>query len=263
MVDDIGSIDFNKTVASVFNDTGTAGTPEQTEFGASFESMAGTVSEAGLDPGTLLELSKTNEAYRLEQEQKERIAREELAREEEGRRKAREAAEEQRKQEEERLRKEKEEKEAKEREQREQLERVSRQAKELEERLERLATSMPPPQTAVIDPEATQISKGVVSEVMGNNSYPGAQSAVHRSAIVFDVPSQAPAKKSPIIMIAAVVLMVLLGAGIGGFFLLRSKSTSTTNNQPNNPVVNPPAVKAELVEIVGNLSNGKEHRRRT
>ena len=156
-----GSIDFNKTVASVFNDTGTAGTPEQTEFGASFESMAGTVSEAGLDPGTLLELSKTNEAYRLEQEQKERIAREELAREEEGRRKAREAAEEQRKQEEERLRKEKEEKEAKEREQREQLERVSRQAKELEERLERLATSMPPPQTAVIDRRPLRLARAL------------------------------------------------------------------------------------------------------
>jgi serine/threonine protein kinase/formylglycine-generating enzyme required for sulfatase activity len=246
-----GSIDFNKTVASVFTDTGSATPPEHTEFG-SFDSMAGTVSETALDPGTLLELSKTNEAYRREQEQREQIAREELAREAEGRRKAEEEAEQQRKQEE-RLRKEAEEREEKERQQREQIERVARQAKELEERLERLATSMPPPQTAVLDHESTQISPGIVTEAIGNNSFPGVQPVVaQRKAIVFDVPSRAPSRKSPALMIGAMIgLVLLLSGGLGAYFLISSDPDPTPSGPKDNPKVNPVAIKAEQVEIVG------------
>jgi formylglycine-generating enzyme required for sulfatase activity len=215
--------------------------------------MAGTVSEAALDPGTLLELSKTNEAYRREQEQREQIAREELAREAESRKKAEEEAAQQRKQEEDRLRKETEEREEKERQQREQIERVARQAKELEERLERLATSMPPPQTAVLDPEATQISPGIVTEAIGNNSFPGVQPVVaQRKAIVFDVPSRAPTRKSPALLIGAVVgLVLLLSGGIGAYFLFRPDPEPTPIRRTDNPIVYPPAMKAQLVEIVG------------
>src|SRR4029453_18155443 len=171
-----GAIDFNKTVATPFTATGTNAPPEETGFGASFDSMAGTVSAASLDSDVQQQVASANEAYRREQEQRDRIAREEVAREAEHKRKVQEEADRKRKQEEERVRKEKEEREEKERQQREQIERVSRQAKELEERLERLATSMPP-QAAVLDPEATQVHHNVLpTEVMGYKSFPSVPS---------------------------------------------------------------------------------------
>ncbi len=249
-----GSFDFNKTVASTgFNETGSAPAPGATEFGANFDSLAGTVSETALNPETLLELSRTNEAYRLEQEQRERIAREELAREAESRRRTQEEADLKKKQDKERRRKEKEERDEQDRQQREQIERVARQAKDLEERLERLATSVPP-QATMLDPEATQVREGGITAAAGASSVAGVpQPGSQRKVMVFDVPAHAPSRKGSWLVIgSALVLLTLVGAGIGGYFLLRPKPESNQGQATDNGAVNPPIIKkADLVEIAG------------
>src|SRR5215813_2132615 len=116
---DTGSIDLNKTVASALVDTGSSEPPAQTGFGASYESLAGTVSGAPIDAG-VHQVSNAGEAYRREQEQREQVAREELAREAEARRTHQEAEAQKRREEEERLRKESDERAEQDRQQREQ-----------------------------------------------------------------------------------------------------------------------------------------------
>ena len=249
---DTGAIDFNRTVASNFTSTGTATPAEETGFGASFDSMAGTVSAASLDTDVAAQVASVNETMKREQEQRERVAREELAREAEYKRKVLEEAD-KRRQEEERQRKEKEDREEKERLQREQIERVARQAKELEERLERLATSMPPKAAGVIDPEATQVHSSVAAQAVGDNSYPRARAfEASRPSVVVEVPTRKPpAKKTPF-MIAAVVLFVVLAGGVGSYFYLKPKEVVPGQTNGNvTPTPGPTAIKAELVDIPG------------
>src|SRR5882724_1647081 len=253
-VRDTGSIDLNKTVATVLTDTGSTSAPEHSDFGASFDSMAGTVSAASIDANVQQQVSSAGEAYRREQEQRERAAREELEREAEARRRQQEEAERKRKEEEERQRKEQQEREEKERQQREQIERVTRQAKDLEERLARLATSMPPAAAAVVDPEVTQVHQSLITDSMGNNSYPGVQPVIPgRGSVVVEVPTSRVAGKSPALKIGGVVLLLLLlsGGGIGGYFLLRPKPAASPAKAPKNPAQDPQTFKAELVEIPG------------
>ena len=116
--------------------------------------------------------------------------------------------------------------EEREQEQREQMERVERQAKELEDRLARLATSMPP-SVAVLDPEATQVSRGGIrTEVMGNNSFPGAAEAASQRGSQFEI-SIPGKKKNSIVLIGGIVLVTVLIVGtIAAYFLLRSNTTS-------------------------------------
>jgi formylglycine-generating enzyme required for sulfatase activity len=221
--------------------------------------MDGTISSSALGAEEQAKLAASREAYEREQKEKERVAREELARESEERRKAEEEKERKRKEQEERVLKEQQAREERERQQREQIERVERQARELEERLARLATSMPPPpQTTVIDPEATQVHQGVRTETVGNNSFPGA-AATHRDSVappfVVSIPPQA--KSNSMLMIGAVVLIVLLiGGGTGAYFLMWSKPTTGPGINGNNPTPAPTSgtdtpIKADLVEIPG------------
>jgi formylglycine-generating enzyme required for sulfatase activity/serine/threonine protein kinase len=251
---DTGSIDFNRTVASSFTSTGVTPPAEETGFGASFDSMAGTVSAASLDTDVAAQVASVNERMKREQEDRERVARDELAREADYKRKVLEEAD-KRRQEEDRVRKEKEDREEKERLQREQIERVTRQAKELEERLERLATSMPPKAAAVIDPEVTQVHQNIAPQAVGDNSYPRAQAVeAARPAVVVEVPQRKSGSKTPII-IAAVVLFVILVSAVGGYIYLRPKEVvgpgKGNNNGNGGPSPPPTQIKADSVEIPG------------
>ena len=137
-----GQLDASETMHAPAISTGSKSAPVTSQV--AYDSMAGTVSSAALGPEEQAQIAASRTEYEREQKQRDRIAREELDREAEARRKATEEKERKRKAEEERLRKEEEERAYRERQQREQMERVERQAKELEERLSRLATRMPP-----------------------------------------------------------------------------------------------------------------------
>jgi serine/threonine-protein kinase len=250
---DTGAIDLNRTVAGSFASTGTTPPAEETGFGASFDSMAGTVSAASLDTDVAAQVASVNERMKREQEERERVARDELAREAEYKRKVQAEAD-KRRQEEERARKEKEDREEKERLQREQIERVARQAKELEERLERLATSMPPKAAAVLDPEVTQVHQNIAPQVVGDNSYPRARAMeASRPAVVVEVPERKSGKKMAI-MVVAVVLFVVIVGGIGSYIYLQPKEiggTGNVNGKGTTPTPAPTPVNAELVDIPG------------
>src|SRR5215468_9364436 len=89
-----GALDPHRTMVSDVEPTNQQ--PQSTgkaNFGASFDSLAGTVSSTELDEKVQQELSDTASRHRVEQEARERIAREELAREAEARRQAAEEAE--------------------------------------------------------------------------------------------------------------------------------------------------------------------------
>src|SRR6266850_6116757 len=241
-----GALDPNKTLVSGLASTTTpTPAPDDTDFAASFDSMAGTVSAASREEGLQREISSATEAHRREQALREEAAREELARETEARNQARQEAERQRREEEERFRKEAEDRQEKERQQQEKLERMALQAKELEDRLERLATSMPP-QTTVIDPEATQIRQIAVSPELAQNSFPGVQPVDRRKPAVVDLPARAKSKlRLPII--AVIVGFLVLGAAIGAYFMLRPKPNVVTVAPPTKP----PSPKAELAAVEG------------
>jgi formylglycine-generating enzyme required for sulfatase activity/serine/threonine protein kinase len=222
--------------------------------------LAGTVSSSALDTEEQAKIAATREAYEREQREKERVAREELAREAEERRKAEEQKERKRKEQEERQRKESEEREERERKQREQMERVERQAKELEERLARLVTSMPPPPpTAVVNAEPTQVQPGVRTEAIGNNSFPGVGGAptLYESLPPAPAVSLPPKSRSNALLMisAAVVLVILVGGAIGAYLVLRPKPNVTggPGTKPT-PAASPAAtetIKADLIEIPG------------
>ena len=228
-------------------------------FGASFDSMAGTVSSSQLSAEDQAKLAASRAAHELEQKEKERIAQEELMREAEERRKAEEEKELKRKEQEERAQKEKEEREARERQQREQMERVERQAKELEERLARLATSMPPAPpatTTVIDHGASaQIHQSVRTDAVGNNSFPGgAVDATLYDSRPHITPAPKPKSNALLMVGAAVVLIILVGGAIGAFLWIRSRSTQIAGpgSASPTPAASPTVEKkADLIEIPG------------
>ena len=137
------AMDPNRTIASVtqpeFKNTPdlsvTATQPQaaqETNFGASFDSLAGTVSGAQLDKEI------ESEAQQKQRAQDERAS---LQRQERERR---------------------------EQEQHEKLERMALQAKELEDRLERLSGSMPP----ALDPETTRVQAGTTNRQWQVDSVP-------------------------------------------------------------------------------------------
>jgi formylglycine-generating enzyme required for sulfatase activity/serine/threonine protein kinase len=240
--------------------TKTGETSQSSKYGASFDSLAGTVSSTALSPEEQAKLAASRAAYEREQKDKERVAHAELTRESEERRKAEEERERRRKEQEERALKEREERDERERQQREQMERVERQAKELEERLARLATSMPPPSagTAAIDPEATQVHTGARMDAVGNRSSMGAgtDATIYDSVtppLVVQLPK--PKNNSSLLVIGAVVVVVILvGGAIGAYFLLRPKTTTGGGPGASPTPVSSPGVndsKAELVQIPG------------
>jgi formylglycine-generating enzyme required for sulfatase activity len=229
-----------------------------------FDSMAGTISSAALGEEEKESIAASREAHQREQMQKERVAREELEREAEAKRqtaeaqrKAAEERERQRKEEEERSRKDREDREERERQHREQIERVERQAKDLEDRLARLSSSFPP-QTAVVDPETTQVHQEIKTETVGNNSFPGVAPATalpRRSpALEVQIPAK-PRSNKMMLGVAAVVVLLVVGSIIG-YFVLRSKpapaAVATGPNTTNQGTSSTAEVtKAELVEIPG------------
>jgi len=212
-----------------------------------------------LSPEEQERLAASRSAYEQEQQVRDRVAREELAREAEARRHAEEEKERKRKEAEERQNKEKADREERERKQREQMERVERQARELEERLARLATSISPhgqaPETTLVDPEATQVRQGVGAGNVGHNSFSGS-SVVPHSIPPGAIAETGTKKNSSMLIFGGVGLLVfLLIAVTAGYFLLKPAPASpgglgsTTNPGLNNPPVE--TIKADLVEIPG------------
>lgn len=251
-----------------------AGDPNETMFAPAFDTAKSPqqiTSETVFDPAARASapplsaeeqqrIAASRDAYEHEQQVRNRVAHEELAREAEARRHMQEEKERKRNELEERLSKEKHEREERERQQREQMERVERQAKELEERLARLATSIPPkgfvPETTLVDVEATQVHQGVRVDAAGNNSFGGAPDLPHSIRVPVG-PGQSAKKGSSMMIIGAVVVIVLLvGGATAGYFLLKSKPAQTgggsgTNINQGTNVGPREAVKADLVEIPG------------
>lgn len=233
-----GALDPNKTMVSdlsATSNTTSAGlsstsahqpVSNDTNFAASFDSMAGTVSAAALDEQLKEELSNTAAAHRREKEDQER-------RETEARRKAAEEADRQRREEE----KQRKEREAREREQQEKLERMAEQARELENRLERLSVSMSP---AGVDPETTQVHSA---------TFPGlATQSVHQTAAVADVGSRA----APMLLIVAVLVVVgLATVGTAAYFIFLKKPSTPAVVQPTVQPEVPAVLKPDLVQIEG------------
>ncbi len=182
------------------------------------------------------------DAYKSEQEARDRAAREELAREAEARREAEDAAARTRKAEEDRLRKEREEKEERDRLQREQFERVARQASDLEERLARLSTSLPPAAGAV-DPEATQLHRSGVPAA-------GIRGAERGQRLHVDIP-QKP-RNTLLYAMGAVVALLFLAGAITAYVMTRSDPIVTDPDRPSpSPSAPPQTFNADLVEIPG------------
>ncbi len=242
------AVDPNQTISSEASSSAPAfvadetGYIDQADFSETAFEQGGTAVLAGQT------VAKT-EAYRRDQEERERIAREELEREAEARRQFEEEAARKRKDEEERLRREREEREEAERQQREQIERVSRQAKELEDRLARLATSMSP-QTGTVDVSGTHVQQAVHTQA-GQNSFPGAQSGFQQSHAVLVDQGVRPGR-SPLLFIgiAIVAFVVIVGGSVGAYFVY--KSTVPSVDPPRKPTPEPIAsFTPELVEIAG------------
>lgn len=244
-----GGLDPNQTVISPFSSDTNPGLGQVSQ--PDINSFGGTVSSG---PVVVEAQQGISAAYQREQEEKERVAREELAREAEFQRRAQEEAARKQREEEERERKAREEREAREQQQREQIERVERQARELEDRLARLATSMPPPQqVGVIDPEATQVRSVVQTPHMAANSFPG-QSPYQQSSLSG---TQASTSKTSVLLIVATVVIALLVVGgiVTGYVLTRPTTTATGDNPTTDGPVTPnqpqKTINADLVEIPG------------
>lgn len=246
-------LDPNRTIASPSPTTTAPPAPgEQTNVETPFDSMAGTVSSAVLGEKVQQQISVSAEAYKQEHEERERIAREELAREAEARREAEDAAARKRREEEERLRKEKEGQEERERLHREQLDRVARQASDLEEKLARLATSMTPA-AGVVDPETTHVHQSVSPQIPADQGFSGVTAGAERGQRMHvDIPRKP--HNAVFYVAAAVVAVLLIGGGVGGFVWLKSRTTPTDPGATPSPTAPPiQRVTADLVEIPGGI----------
>jgi formylglycine-generating enzyme required for sulfatase activity len=218
-------------------------------------STAGRISSAVLSPAEQEKLAASRAQHEFEQQERDRVAREELEREATARRNAAQEAERKRKEEEERVNREKAEREERERQQREQIERVERQARELEERLAKLSTSMPPA-ASTVDPESTQMHQGLRTAQISRHSIPGVAPATSEIAagVSVPIPTPAPAKsKLPMVIGGLLLALLLLGGGTAAFFMF--KPTTNGGNNGNNPTptptVGPATVQADMLLIPG------------
>jgi serine/threonine protein kinase len=248
------AIDPNKTILSEPFTTSATLQAQQTSKTEPLLDFAGATSSSPLDEAAHQQSPALSDTYRREQEEKERIQREEIAREAEERRQAEEK---------DRLRREREERESQERQQHERYERMAQQAKELEERLALLANSVPP-QIAVVDPEATQIQeRAVATRPVGNNSFPGGPPANWQESQPFLGIGQdakrslgigQDAKSSYVLFIAIPLLVVLLLAG-GAITYLIIKSREVTGGTPTGSKTNgttaTATIKLDFIEIPG------------
>ncbi len=217
-------IDPSKTIVSTPEESATIA---QKGSNTAFDPLAGTISASSLK----------------EDETKIRMAREELAREGEARRKLSDDEAKRKAEEEEHKRKAGAAERDEERRRLEDL--VAAQTKVLEEKLTQLAATMSPKTTAVVDPDATHVQR--VGADTGDNSFPG--TSVHPFPKL-DV-SLVPPKKSSLPLIIGLVLVLLIGGGVGGYFLLRTKTTQPPGPGPNTPGDPVVTVKPELIDIPG------------
>lgn len=265
-----GALDAHATLLSpsTLSRLSTAGAQAEQTNAEGKDPSLGAISSAALSPGEQKKLAASHAEYEREQDLRDKFAREELAREAEARRlnaeqkdlKQKEAEEqrkkeaqqreaEERKRQEERA-KQRKEKEERERQQREQMERVERQAKELEERLARLSTSITPG-VGVMDPEATQVSHNIRTDVASNNSFPPGVTAER-----FEISFPGKKKNNSFLLIGGGIVLIVLIAGAITAFLLLGKGSSTTGvggntNQVTTPPTGQTTTQADLVEIPG------------
>lgn len=188
-------MDPNQTIASVTQPpvnqgpdlSATSSQPPvapETQFGASFDSMAGTVSGAQLDK--VLE----EEAQRKQREEQERVSNEQQERD------------------------------RREKEQQDKYERIAAQAKDLEDRLERLSGSMPPN----MDPETTRVQGSGTNPNWAANSAPVASGAPAKQQLIVDFSQPKRKGPPLLIIGAVVFVLVLSGVGITAYLLLKQGS---------------------------------------
>ncbi|MDX6611020.1 MAG: eukaryotic-like serine/threonine-protein kinase [Blastocatellia bacterium] len=239
-------LDPSKTLVNVPGDPGTMAQPPG-QSTSSFDPLAGTISSSALEDHTrVLPVSPKTGKVGSEtiDEEKNRLGREEIEREREARRRLVDEARKKTEAEAERQLKEQEERAERERKQAEDLERVAQQTKALEEKLSQLATSMPP-SAAGLDPEATQLGRGVG---MGGQTSPASMPSFPH----VDVSLAQPPKKSALPLILAVVAVLVLVGGGGAYMLLKPKAPAAPPqrpldpNDPNTPTI---PVKNEPVDI--------------
>jgi formylglycine-generating enzyme required for sulfatase activity/serine/threonine protein kinase len=211
-------LDPSKTIVSTPDDQSTMARKGSE---TAFDPLAGTISAASL----------------LEDETKIRLAREELAREAEARRRFTDEKEKRKTDEEDQRRKADDEERDEERRRLEEL--VAQQTKVLEEKLTQLAATMTPRTTGMVDPEATHVQQPGMAT--GDNILPGT-SQMNLSVV--------PPRKSSMPLIIGILVVVLIGGGIGGWLLLRSKTSTGPGKTPppDGPEV---TVKPDLVAISG------------
>ena len=204
------AMDPNQTIASVTTQpptpapdmSATSAHPPiaaDTNFGASFDSMAGTVSGAQLDK--LLE----DESQRKQREDEER------------------------------QRKDREDRERREKEQHEKLERMALQAKELEDRLDRLSGSMPPS----MDPETTRVQGSATNPEWAASTGAGAPAVSPRRAMVVDITPKRKGSPALLLIGVALMVLVLGGVGIGAYLMLRQKAIPPNPQPSPTPVASP------------------------
>ena len=240
---DTGPVDPNRTLVSPLSGTDPeVQVGQKTNVQKPIESLTGIGSKTAVGDEVRTGNVTSPEQSRLEQEARDRAAREELAREAEARREAEDAAARKKKTEEDRLRKEREENEERERQHREQLERVARQASELEARFARLSTSIKPVSEDV-DPEATQIRSAAPRAGVGTGD---------RAARV-NVDILPKPRNIALYVGAALVAVLLLGGAITAYVMTRS--SASVADDPGRPTPSPSATPqtfgADLVEIPG------------
>ncbi|MEP6921227.1 MAG: SUMF1/EgtB/PvdO family nonheme iron enzyme [bacterium] len=248
---DTDQLDPNRTIVSpVTETTGSVERGGQTNEEAAFDSFAGTVNSAALDTELQQQLADSSRSFKEEHDERERVARTELAREAEARREAQDAAQRKQREEDERLKRHKEQQEAREREHRDQLERVARQATDLEEKLARLATSISP----TADPERTQLHR---SGHTIDQSLSGAQPGERGHRVRVDIPEK---RRSPALLMGVAVIAVVLVGGAVAAYLMKSKTINTNGNgesptPASSPAASPASsvetLKADLAEIPG------------
>jgi formylglycine-generating enzyme required for sulfatase activity len=240
--------------ATLFEPSSLDTAPPQKTSDVPAGSTAGKISSPVLSPAEQERLAASRAQHEFEQQERDRIAREELEREATARRQAAQETERKRKEDEERVNREKAEREERERQQREQIERVERQARELEERLAKLSTSMPPA-ASTVDPESTQMHQGLRTAQISRHSIPGVTPAISDSAtgVSVPIPARQPKSKLPMVVGGVLLVLLLLGGGTAAFFMFKPTTNGGNNitNPTPTPTVGPEIIRTDMVEIPG------------
>ena len=203
-------MDPNKTIASVTQPpvnqgpdlSATSSQPPiapDTQFGTSFDSMAGTVSGAQLDKAL------AGDAQRKQTEEQERLT------------------------------KQQQERDLRDKEQQEKYERMALQAKDLEDRLDRLSGSMPPN----MDPETTQVQGSGTNPNWAANSTQSAPVGPAKQQMIVDFSQPKRKGSPLLIIGAVVLVLVLGGVGTTAYLMMRQRTVNPDPTPTPTPVVQP------------------------